>query len=131
MEIMTFEEFWKSIPRDMGPKGSKFEANKEWDKLKPDTDLCKVIAEYMVQKADIDRQKRNQGVFVANWKHTVRLLKQRFWMDELELPKYKREPGAMKNCNDCHSKAVDHAGYGICWACYDNRYGNSFCGHVV
>ena len=126
---MTFEDFWKSIPRDMGPKGSKFEANKEWDKLRPDDTLCKEIAQYMVDKAEIDRQKRNSGQFVANWRHTCRLLKTRFWMDELEKPKHQKEQGAMKNCSKCHSNPVDHSGWGgVCWKCYGEKFGNSLCG---
>ena len=125
---MTFEDFWKSIPRDMGPKGSKFEANKEWDKLKPDEELCKTIAKFMVDKAEIDRAKRNQDQFVPNWKHTCRLLKTRFWMDDLEKPKGVREQGALKNCSKCRDKPIDHSGYGLCFKCYDRKYGDTLTG---
>jgi len=114
---MTFEDFWKSVPRDMGPKGSKFEANKEWDKLKPDAELCATIAKYMIAKAEIDRNDRKAGKFVANWVHVVRFIKQKRWLDDLPYTKPQRARGGLDKC--ACGNPVEHID--TCWACYDAK----------
>lgn len=127
-----FIAWWNILPTELftsRTKGSREEAWKEWKKLNPDRELCAVIGEYTKKRSAFWKQETNKGVKMSPWKHGVRLLRYRFWEDD-EIMTPKREKGALSKCMDCHENPIDHA-HGICWDCYDKRYGNRFYGRGV
>ena len=123
---MTFEEFWNYLPKDLMNKGSKAEARKEWEKLKPDAETCINMKKFIDVKAQVDRKRKNNQEFVPNWRHGCRLLKFRFWEDDLPEVKHERARGALDMCQ-CGSP-IDHGGYKCCWKCYDLKFGNTQAG---
>ena len=73
-----FENFWKLWPGD--PKGSKKKAFTIWQKTKDIRPEYDRLA-YMVQAEEIRRQRsKQQGKFVAPWKHLERWLTWNCWM---------------------------------------------------
>ena len=125
-----FEQYWKSLPTDLftsQSKGSKARARTEWEKLKVDESLYKQIMEHTKQKEAVARDQRRQDKFVSPWKHVERLLKYRYWEDDL--PKVKTKHTRAPNMCSCGQPEA-HGGYHLCWRCYDKRFGVSLCGHA-
>jgi hypothetical protein len=122
-----FDQYWKSLPTDLFTsqcKGSKAQARTEWDKLKPDKALFDIIMEHTKAKESVDRDQRRQNKFVTPWKHVCRLLKYKYYEDDL--PKVKKNHACAPNkCRCGCGGKVDHAGYGLTWACYDKKLGDS------
>lgn len=124
-----FEEYWRSLPVDLftsQSKGSKAQARTEWVKLKVDANLYKVIIDYTKEKESIDRERRRTGDFVSPWKHVCRLLKYRYFEDDLPKTRYKKNPGAKDLCG-C-GEPIEHSSTFTCWDCYTKRFGNTKCG---
>ena len=125
-----FERTWKQLPTDMFTsqnKGSKAEARKEWDKLKLDDATITLLTDFLTAKESIDRQRRKGTEMVPAWPHFCRMVKRRFWEDDLPTAKYK----SARSTDTCECGApIDHGGHRCCWGCYDKRFGNSLCGHA-
>ena len=125
-----FDEVWRKLPKFLftsQTKGSRKLALVEIEKIKPDEKTRIKISDWLKSKEEIDTQLKNQGGFVAPWAHFHRMIKREFWEDDLPTLKKKRPRGANGKCS-C-GQLIDHAGYGLCWNCYDHKYGNSLCGH--
>jgi hypothetical protein len=123
-----FETTWKQLPAFLftsQTKGSKKLALDELKKIKPSDETLLKIREWLKSKEEIDKQLKNTQQFVAPWSHFHRMIKREFWQDDLPTLKTKRARGAAGKC-PCGND-IDHAD-GICWACYDKKYGNSMCG---
>lgn len=78
-----FESLWNSFPVDLGGKGSKKNAFSEFKKLKPDRELAAAMMAALVAQVADKREKRKAGVFVENFQHVERWLKNRRWEDEI------------------------------------------------
>ena len=117
---MTFDIWWQTLDPHLhtsNSKGSKALAKQAWDKLSPDEKLVEHILWYTREKLRQDRKLKSQGSFVGNWPHAVRLIKNRFWEDELlqseqieKLPKSKCKCGKKAEignlCGICYDKKV-------------------------
>ena len=125
-----FELTWKQLPTFLftsQTKGSKKMALDELKKLKPDEETLNAMAEWLKRKEEIDLQLRNGQKFVAPWPHFCRMIKREFWNDDLPVIKHKKK--ASTNKCEC-GQDIDHAGYRLCWNCYNRRFGNSMCGYL-
>ena len=124
-----FLAWWAILPAYLftgKSKGSREEAWLEWKKLSPDRELCKTIGEYTKEREKVWKELSGGDKHMPPWKQAVRLLKYRFWDDEMPKTKYKRSPGAAGLCK-C-GNPIDHGGYGICWKCYETEFKNTLCG---
>ena len=112
-----FELWWGTLPKELftgQTKGSKAEAWIQTEKLNPDKELQEHIMWYTRERMLRDRKRRKQDIKISPWKHAVRLIRHRFWEDELpdtrpdqnvsELTKCQcGKPVAVgKLCNDCY-----------------------------
>ena len=73
--MALFERFWEAYPK----KKAKSKARQAWVKLKPDMELCKIMAAALDQQKRSETWKREDGRFIpypATW------LNQRRWEDE-------------------------------------------------
>ena len=123
-----FEQTWKQLPTFLftsQTKGSKKLALEELKKIRPDEKTLIKITEWLKSKEEIDMQLRNQQKFVAPWPHFFRMVKREFWEDDLPVLKRKKKESGKCGCG----QDINHSGYGLCWICYDKRFGNSLCGH--
>ena len=80
-----FEFWWKSLPSrhfTSQNKGSKAEAKMEIGKLNPDTELREKIMWYTKERA-LRYAKMGRDHKLPGWRHAVRLVRYRFWDDEL------------------------------------------------
>lgn len=77
--LRAFGDFWKLYPIEA--KGSKQEALREWNKIKPDSAISTAILIALQNQID-ERVRAEPGAFVANWKHACRWLKYKCWMNE-------------------------------------------------
>ena len=124
-----FEQTWKQLPTFLftsQTKGSKKLALDEIKKAKLDDETLVKITEWLKSKEEIDVQLKNQRKFVAPWPHFFRMIKREFWNDDL--PVLKRERKQATGLCEC-SGEIEHAGYGCCWSCYNERFGNTLCGY--
>jgi len=118
---MDFESWWQSLDKRLhtsNNKGSKAEARNEWDKLKPDEDLVRRIMSYTAEKKRQDWKIIKAGGKTSPWKHAVRLIRYRFWEDELpstmgELQKLEKSRCACGN---------EAKWKNLCWQCYDKAH---------
>ena len=114
-----FEQTWKQLPTFLftsQTKGSKKLALDELKKAKPDDETLANIREWVKDKEAIDMQLRNSGQFVAPWPHFCRMIKREFWNDDLPVVKHKKKASNAKcKCG----QDINHAGYSLCWRCYD------------
>ena len=81
-----FENFWKAFPKDLGAKGSKASARKEFLKLKPPDDLISEMRGALIRQAERKRELKAAGEFVENFKHVERWIKYQQWEDDLPPP---------------------------------------------
>lgn len=81
-----FENFWKFFPKDLGSKGSKANARKEFHKLKPPDDLITLMRNRLTAQAERKRELKAVGQFAENFKHVERWIKYRQWDDDLHPP---------------------------------------------
>lgn len=73
--VALFDRFWQAYPK----KKAKAKARQAWVKLKPDMELCKIMAAALDQQKRSETWKREDGRFIpypATW------LNQRRWEDE-------------------------------------------------
>lgn len=75
----AFEEFWKLYPSES--KGTKAEARREWEKIKPDSEIALAILKALQSQID-ERARAEPGAFVAHWKNACRWLKYKGWTNE-------------------------------------------------
>ena len=77
-----FLSFWHAWPDGFGPKGSKAEAHREWQRLRgrPDSEALSRAA---LDQANEKRQLQRMGNFIAPFKHICRWLKAREWENEV------------------------------------------------
>lgn len=78
-----FEKFWLDFPGDLGSKGSKADAQKQFLKLKPDDILLASMRRALIAQSRHKRECRSQGQFAENFPHVVRWLSKRRWEDEI------------------------------------------------
>ena len=76
-EPELFERFWKAYPRGEDKQG----AMREWDALRPDADLMRVMAGALQRQKATEEWQRGVGIpYACRW------LKYRRWEDELRAP---------------------------------------------
>lgn len=117
-----FLAWWGILPTDLftsKSKGSREEAWKEWKKLNPDRDLCAKIGQYTKDRESVWREQMRGDNKMASWKHAVRLIRYRFWDDDL--PAQKRQKVSGPTSCKCGGP-VDHAPAGLCWSCYEIKH---------
>ena len=74
-EPELFERFWKAYPRGEDKAG----ARREWDKLKPDRELMKIMSAALDRAKSTDEWQRGIGIpYACRW------LRNRRWEDQLE-----------------------------------------------
>ena len=84
-EPELFERFWKAYPRGEDKAG----ARREWDKLKPDRELMKIMSAALDRAKSTDEWQRGIGIpYACRW------LRNRRWEDERELQPAKSAPPA-------------------------------------
>ena len=84
-EPELFERFWKAYPRGEDKAG----ARREWDKLKPDRELMKIMSAALDRAKSTDEWQRGIGIpYACRW------LRNRRWEDERELQPAKSPPPA-------------------------------------
>lgn len=76
---MLFDRFWAAYPK----KKDKERARKAWKKLKPDLDLCRVMAEALERQKRSDQWTRDGGAYIP---HPSTWLNGRRWEDEPDKP---------------------------------------------
>ena len=99
-------------------KGSRAKAKELWDKLNPDKELFDKIMWFTREKMRQDRKLIADGVFVAPWKHAERLIRHRFWEDELL---QSEDINQLKEGVQCACGQKAQWGK-ICWKCYGKTH---------
>ena len=87
----SFQNLWGAFDSELGAKGSKFKAYREFMKQKILADDTLILIDCL-EKQQIEKMiKRNEGVFVANFPHVERWLKYRGWEDDETMQEVQRE----------------------------------------
>ena len=120
-----FEKWWMMLPKrhfTSQNKGSKREAWLELKKLGPDEALREKIMWHTTEMTRRTDKMRKMDAKVAPWKHAVRLLRYRFWDDELPAISEEREKAESRKCDCGRPVAV----VDLCNACYDKTRPDPF-----
>jgi len=121
----AFDQFWESYPSDLCQsarnKGSKGEAKKVWEKIDPD--LYPKIMSALDKQIKFDRLQKQQGAFVARWKHACRWLRNHGWEDEIDQNLPENRPMTVYTCACGSTDNVTATGRRqkhayLCQACY-------------
>lgn len=99
------EKWWRDLPKHHFTsfnKGSKAECMKEIEKLNPDQKLMEHIDWYTRELTLRTARLKSAGIKVAGWKHAVRLIKYRFFEDDLvNVESEKKVKADGENCRLC------------------------------
>ena len=115
-----FEQWWIELPKHhftSHNKGSKAECLKEIEKLDPDEKLMEHITWFTRERALRTAKLKQKNIKVAGWKHAVRLVKYRFWDDDLESVATEQAKIAATQCSECENDATIQ---GKCWSCRES-----------
>jgi hypothetical protein len=78
-----FEELWELFPNDLGNKGNKQNALREFTKLNPDEKQFAEILDGLRRHVQDKTLKKRAGVFWESFKHVERWIKSNSWKDEV------------------------------------------------
>lgn len=85
-----FIQLWKIFSNDLGQKGSRQEALKEFQKLNPNDELFNL----MIQAAEAQTQQKqmlkDRGKFSESFPHISRWIKNQRWTDEIDIEPIKK-----------------------------------------
>ena len=81
--LQRFDSLWKSWPTDLGSKGVRSDALKQFQKLKPDDLLMTRMRRALESQTEHKRACKSRGEFAENFPHVVRWIAKRRWEDEL------------------------------------------------
>ena len=113
-----FDRWWQDLPKHhftSQNKGSKAECRKEVLKLAPDEELRDKIDWYTRELTLRTAKMKSMDIKVAGWKHAVRLIRYRFFEDDLPSISTAREKVVSSKCAcGADTYIVDK-----CWACHD------------
>ncbi len=103
-----FVRFWESLPKDLGAKGSKAEALKEFKKLKlTSMDEVDLILSEINNHAERKRTIKGTGAFAPNFPHVCRMIKRKAWEDDIEaLPGVLDLPVSKQQQVEAHNHAA-------------------------
>ena len=113
-----FSKWWQDLPKHhftSQNKGSRAECLKEVQKLNPDEELRDHIDWFTRERALRCAKMKSKDIKIAGWKHAVRLIKYRFWDDDLESISTEREKVASSKC----SCGADTVIVNRCGKCHD------------
>jgi len=113
-----FDVWWKNLPKHhftSNNKGSRAECVKEIEKLNPDNELRNHIDWYTRELTLRTAKMKSANIKVAGWKHAVRLIRYRFFEDDLPSVASEKERVAASLCQ-CGNKT---GWKDLCWDCYD------------
>lgn len=118
-----FESWWLTLPKELftsQSKGSKAEAWIQVEKLAPDKELQEKIMWYTRERMLRDRKRRRQDIKIAPWKHAVRLIRHRFWEDELPDTRPDQNQAELTKCACGQPANIGR----VCWDCYEKINGD-------
>ena len=116
-----FETWWQTLPKELftsQSKGSKAEAWIQLEKLQPDKELQDKIMWFTRERMLRDRKRRRQDIKIAPWKHAVRLIRHRFWEDELPDTRPDQNQAELTKCACGQPTNIGR----LCWSCHDAKY---------
>ena len=106
--MTDFSTFWHKYPKDLchNKKGSKFTAEKAWNKLKPEEqERCLFDMNALIK---YDRQDKD----AYRWPMCSTFLNQRYWERDID-PVTEREPQELKKCTECDQPTIGPR-YSVC-----------------
>jgi len=80
--LIRFEFLWETFDAEYGSKGNKKNAEREFKKIKPSSDLFDLIMIGLDAQIVAKKKLVLSGEFVSNFKHVERWIKTRGWEDE-------------------------------------------------
>jgi len=78
-----FDDIWNAFDEAYGKKGSKYNAYKVFQSLKPDDDDVAMIISAITRQKVEKALCKSRGVWTENFQHVERWLKNRRWEDEI------------------------------------------------
>ena len=117
-----FSRWWQDLPKHhftSQNKGSRAECLKEVQKLAPDEELRDKIDWYTRELALRTAKMKSKDIKVAGFKHACRLIKYKFWDDDLPSISTERDKVAAKRCSKCDADATWQ---NLCWKHYDELH---------
>ena len=117
-----FEQWWKDLPKHhftSGNKGSKAKCLIEIEKLAPDEKLREHITWYTKELALRTAKLKSKDIKVAGFRHAERLIKYRFFEDDLPSVATEREKIVSDKCTgvNCNNDATITD---KCWQCHES-----------
>ena len=106
LNLAGFEEFWRLYP----VKKARRDAEKVWDKLRPDEALQRAIDEALARQRAEKSVRRAKGLFVPDWPYPATWLNGRRWEDVLLVLDELEDEAEWTGCYhtpECQS-AADH-----------------------
>ena len=112
-----FEQWWNELPKHHFTsynKGSKAECLKEIEKLDPNEKLRAHITWYTKELALRTAKMKSRNIKVAGWRHAVRLIRYRFYEDDLPSIVTEQAKIASTKCQCGRDTEIVNQ----CWDCY-------------
>lgn len=81
---VDFQTLWAMFDATYGEKGAKANAEREFNKIKPDRELFAQMLDGLHRQIRDKAAKRAAGVFYSNFQNVERWLKNRRWTDEID-----------------------------------------------
>jgi hypothetical protein len=81
----NFEILWKSFSGVFGERGNKAQAETEFKKIKPDSELFTEMIQAVDYQHRVKQAQTQAGAFCSNFKHVERWLKKKSWKDDFTL----------------------------------------------
>ena len=114
-----FEQWWRELPKrhfTSQNKGSKAECRREIEKLAPDEKLREHISWYTKELALRTAKMKSKDIKVAGWRHAVRLIRYRFYEDDLPSVATQKEQIAATKCQCGNDVTITDK----CWSCHES-----------